>query len=139
PVSRAQAQGLLSAGVGVGGAVGGRHRDSGQNGRHGSAYVLLHVPVFPIGLRVDGLLTKSATDKTMTAVLADAVYTLPIPVVQPYALAGYGKYDFGKDDAKSGWNAGVGVRVRTSIVAIYAEARRHQRIGRDLLTIGISR
>lgn len=137
--SRVNAQGVVSVGVGVGGGIGDRNKDSSGKGTHGAAYVQLHVPVFPIALRLDALLAKTEDDKTGTSLMADAVYVLPIPFVQPYALAGYGKYGLGKDSEASGWNVGVGARVRTPVVAIYAEARRHKQIGRDLLTIGISR
>jgi len=138
-ICRANAQGVVSAGVGIGGAVGDRHKDLAEHGRHGAAYVQLRVPVFPIALRIDALLKKNPSDQFTTALLADAVYVLPIPFVQPYALAGYGKYGVGKDGEISGWNAGVGMRIRTPVAAIYAEARRHQRLNRDLLTVGISR
>ena len=135
----AGAQGLLSAGVGVGTALGDRHKDLGENGRHAAAYVQLHGPIFPIGVRVDAMLHKNAFDQYSTNLLADVVYVLAIPLVQPYALLGVGKYGIGRSGDASGWNGGVGVRVRTPAIAFYAEARRHQRISRDLLTIGISR
>lgn len=133
------AQGLVSAGIGVGGGVGDRNKDESGSGAHGSAYVQLHVPVFPIALRADALLAKTASSGNALALMADAVYLLPVPYVSPYVLAGYGSYGVGKDGTTKGWNAGVGVRVRTPVVAVFAEARRHQRISRDLLTIGISR
>ena len=133
------AQGLVSVGIGVGGGIGDRNKDESGSGAHGAAYVQLHVPVFPIALRGDVLLAKTVNSGNALAVMADAVYLAPVPVVSPYALAGYGSYGLGKDGTTKGWNAGVGVRVRTPVVAFYVEGRRHQRISRDLLTIGISR
>lgn len=133
------AQGLVSVGAGVGGGVGDRNKDISGSGAHAGAYVQLHVPVIPFALRFDALFTKLADSSTALALMGDAVVIAPIPFVQPYVLLGYGTYGVGKDASRSGWNAGVGARVRTPWVAVYAEARRHQRISRDLLTIGISR
>ncbi|MBC8086762.1 MAG: hypothetical protein H7Z40_05820 [Phycisphaerae bacterium] len=137
--SRVGAQGLISVGAGVGGGVGDRNKDASGSGMHGAAYVQFRVPIIPFALRADALFAKTTKDATAMSLMADAVVIAPIPFVQPYVLAGYGRYGIGKDDALSGWNAGVGARVRTPWIAIYAEARRHQRISRDLLTIGISR
>jgi len=133
------AQGLVSVGVGAGGGVGDRNKDQSGSGTHGAAYVQFRVPVIPFALRADALLAKTAKDASALSLMADAVVIAPIPFVQPYVLAGYGKYGIGTDGSASGWNAGVGARVRTPWIAVYAEARRHQRISRDLLTIGISR
>ncbi|MGV3708216.1 MAG: outer membrane beta-barrel protein [Gemmatimonas sp.] len=137
--SVAQAQGIISGGVGVGGGVGDRNKDASGRGTHGAAYVQFKVPIVPLAFRFDALLAKTADDKTSTSVMADLVYVLGLPFVQPYALVGHGHYGVGRDGSQNGWNAGVGVRVRTPVVALYGEARRHQRVGRDLLTIGISR
>ena len=137
--SSVNAHGFVSAGVGVGGGVGGRNKDDSGSGMHGAAYVQARVPIIPFALRVDALLAKTTKDASALSLMGDAVFIAPIPYVQPYVLAGYGRYGIGKDGSVSGWNAGVGARVRTPWVAIYAEARRHQRISRDLLTIGISR
>lgn len=133
------AQGFVSVGAGVGGGVGDRNKDASGGGLHGGAYVQFRVPVIPFALRADALLAKTSKDASALSLMTDAVFIAPIPVVQPYVLAGYGRYGIGKDGSISGWNAGFGARVRTPVVAIYAEARRHQRISRDLLTIGISR
>lgn len=139
PATSAHAQGLVSVGAGVGGGVGDRNKDISGSGAHAGAYVQLHVPVIPFALRFDALFSKLADSSTALSLMGDAVAIAPIPFIQPYVLAGYGKYGVGKDASRSGWNAGVGARVRTPWVAVYAEARRHQRISRDLLTIGISR
>lgn len=133
------AQGLVSVGAGVGGGIGDRNKDQSGSGAHGAAYVQLHVPVIPVALRADALFTKTANNQTGLALMGDAVYLAPVPVISPYLLAGYGRYGVGKDSSVSGWNAGVGVRVRTPVVAFFVEGKRHQRVSRDLLTIGISR
>lgn len=131
------AQGLISVGAGVGSGINDRRKGETGTGAHAAAYVQLHVPVFPVALRAGAMYTKTAVPGT--ALMLDAVYLAPIPVVSPYAMAGYGKYGLGEDITANGWNAGVGVRVRTPVVAFFVEGKRHQRIGRDMLTIGISR
>jgi hypothetical protein len=133
------AQGFVSVGAGVGGGVGDRNKDASGRGAHGAVYVQARIPVIPFALRADALFAKTVNDASALSLIGDAVVIAPIPFVQPYVLAGYGRYGIGKDGSASGWNVGVGARVRTPWVGIYAEARRHQRISRDLLTIGISR
>ncbi|MEO7998464.1 MAG: hypothetical protein ABI852_13525 [Gemmatimonadaceae bacterium] len=135
--SQIHAQGLISVGAGVGSGISDRRKAETGSGAHAAAYVQLHVPIIPVALRADALYTKTGIEGT--ALMIDAVYLAPIPVVSPYVMAGYGKYGLGKDITADGWNAGVGVRVRTPVVAFFVEAKRHQRIGRDLLTIGVSR
>lgn len=135
----AHAQGLLSAGFGLGGGVGDRNRNTGGNGAHALGFVQLHPPLLPVALRVDGLVSKADVGGTGAALLGNAVFIAPVPVVQPYAVLGYGRYGIGKSDGVSGWNAGVGARVRIPAFSIFVEARHHQRVGRDLLTIGIVR
>lgn len=131
------AQGLISVGAGVGSGINDRKKNETGTGAHAAAYVQLHVPVFPVALRAGVMYTKTAFPGT--ALMLDAVYLAPIPVVSPYAMAGYGKYGLGNNVTANGWNAGVGVRVRTPVVALFVEGKRHQRIGRDMLTIGVSR
>lgn len=133
------AQGIVSVGAGAGTGIGNRNSDSSGTGTHGALYVQARIPVIPFALRADALFTKTRQNGNAMSLLADAVVIAPIPFVQPYVLAGYGRYGVGKDSAVSGWNAGVGARVRTPWVAIYVEGRRHKQILRDLLTIGISR
>lgn len=138
----AAAQGFVSVGAGVGGGVGDRNNDTTDRsgtGTHAAGYVQFRVPIIPFALRGDALFSRTSRDATALSLMTDAVFIAPIPFVQPYILAGYGRYGIGKDNTVSGWNAGVGARVRLPKIAIYAEARRHQRINRDLLTIGISR
>ena len=105
---------------------------------HALGYVLLHPPLFPVALRGDALFSKTSTSGTALSLIGDVVFLAPLPIVQPYALVGYGRYGVGKDGQSSGANAGIGVRVHLSSLSVFGEARRHQRISHDLLTIGIS-
>ena len=133
------AQGLISVGAGAGGGFGDRNKDGSGSGLNGLAFVQLHPPLIPVALRADAVITKSSNSSTALALVGNAVIIAPIPFVQPYALLGYGHYGVGKDGAISGWSLGAGVRARVPNVILFAEVRRHQRISRDLLTIGISR
>lgn len=134
----ATAQGLISVGAGAGAGFGTRNSQSGS-GTHGAVYVQLHPPLLPFALRGDALLGRVGNNNSALSLMADAVVLAPIPYVVPYALVGYGQYGIGTSAAQSGWNAGLGARIRLPSIAIYAEVRRHQRIGRDLFTIGLSR
>jgi hypothetical protein len=66
------------------------------------------------------------------------VMSLPIPVVKPYVLGGWGTYGIGKGESVSGWNFGAGVRVSVMRLGVFAEARRHDKVGRDLVTVGLT-
>ncbi|MEP6778831.1 MAG: hypothetical protein ABJC26_03005 [Gemmatimonadaceae bacterium] len=134
----ASAQGLISVGAG-GGAGFGSHNSQLGSGAHGAVYVQLHPPLLPFALRGDALLSRVGNNNSALSLMADAVVLAPIPYVVPYALVGYGQYGIRTSVAQSGWNAGIGARVRLPSIAIYAEVRRHQRIGRDLFTVGLSR
>jgi hypothetical protein len=131
------AQGLVSAGVGIGGGVGDRNRDNSGSDVHALGFVQVHPPLIPVAVRVDALFSKVPSDGAALSLMGDAVFIAPLPVVQPYALVGYGRYGVGRDGVASGWNAGVGVRLRLPAFALFGEARRHQKISRDLLTIGV--
>jgi hypothetical protein len=68
----------------------------------------------------------------------NVVLSLPIPVVKPYVLGGWGSYGIGKGGSVSGWNVGAGVRVSVARLGVFAEARRHDKVGRDLVTLGVT-
>jgi hypothetical protein len=132
------AQGLISAGVGVGGGVGDRNKSALGTGAHGLGFLQLHPPLIPLALRVDALLAKTAVDGAGVSLFGNAVFIAPVPIVQPYALVGYGTYGIGKNGSTSGWDAGVGARLRIPLFSFFVEARRYQH-ARDMLTIGIVR
>jgi hypothetical protein len=134
----ASAQSIISAGAGIGGGIGDRNHDNSGSALHALGYVMVHPPLFPIGFRADALISKVSNNGTALSLIGDAVFLAPLPLVQPYALLGYGHYGIGKEGQSSGWNAGVGVRLHLPAITVFGEARRHQRISRDLLTLGIS-
>jgi hypothetical protein len=130
--SRAQ----FTLGVGGGGGVG--TRGGSESALHGIAFAEFKTPVLPLpGLRGDVMLIDPPSGSGPLSLSLNVVLSLPIPVVKPYVLGGWGSYGIGKGESASGWNVGVGVRVALG-VGVFAEARRHDKIGRDLLTVGIT-
>jgi opacity protein-like surface antigen len=55
---------------------------------------------------------------------------LPIPIVQPYVMGGYGTYSVNIDtigkDSNRGYNLGIGVEVKLGKLGIFAEGRYHK-------------
>jgi hypothetical protein len=55
---------------------------------------------------------------------------LPIPLVHPYIMGGFGNYSVNIDtigkDSKRGYNLGVGVEVKLGKIGLFAEGRYHK-------------
>lgn len=137
----ATAQGFVSLGVGGGTGVG-RHDGPTADASHAHAlvYVRLGVPLLPIAVRGDALLLGGGTAGNPLSATANAVLSAPIPIVTPYLLLGYGTYGIGHRGGGSttGWSAGAGARAKLPLLpGVFAEVRRHQRLGRDLATVGV--
>ena len=128
------AAGQFTFGAGVGTGVGSRGGDASAT--HATAFLQFKLPVVP-GVRADAIAVKSPAGVGPFALAVSAVLSAPIPLVKPYLIAGWGSYGLGKNSAVGGWNAGVGVRASLG-VGVFAEIRRHQRIARDLLTVGVT-
>jgi hypothetical protein len=124
--------------IGLGGGVGAGSRGGSESALHGAAFVQLKLPVIP-GLRGEAMLidVDSPSNTGAFSLTLNGVVTAPIPLVTPYLIAGWGTYGVGRDGSRSGWNAGIGVRASLRF-GVYAEFRRHQRISRDLLTVGVT-
>jgi hypothetical protein len=100
--------------------------------------VQLGVPLLPVSLRGDVLLIGKGTTGGPVALTANAVVSLPIPVVTPYLTGGWGSYGLAGGTARSGVSAGAGVRVKLPVLpGVFGEVRRHHGLGRDLLTVGV--
>lgn len=102
------------------------------------AAVQLDVPLLPIGVRGDvsfagGDLRDGRRDAT-----ASAIFPLRLPIVQPYAMVGYGVYDYGSDLEERGVSYGGGVRLGITRLGIFAQLRRHQPLDRTIGTIGLT-
>jgi len=99
----------------------------------------LTLPVIPLGLRADALLLGSDIDPDNVSYNLNAVAVMQLPVVQPYALVGRGKYVTSPDTPKeTGWNYGVGARVGLSRLGAFVEMRRHDPLKRTIMTIGVT-
>jgi hypothetical protein len=124
----------LTLGAGLGGGVGSRGKN--VSATHGTAFVEFKLPVLP-GARVDAIVLDAPDGVGALALAANVVFSAPIPVIKPYLIAGWGSYGLGKGTSRGGWNAGVGVRMSLGI-GVFGEYRRHQRIARDLFTVGLT-
>ena len=132
---------FLSAGAGGGKGVG-RHvgPDSAASHAHLTGWVQVGAPFLPVAVRGEALLTRPSLGGGPLALAASAVLSAPVPVVTPYLTAGWGTYGLGGDGPQvRGWSAGLGVRAKLpALPGFYAEVRRHQRLGRDLATVGVA-
>lgn len=133
----AQAQTGLSLWAGVGGSaeagVSTFAKDAKQLGAQ------LSLPLIPLGIRADALLLGNKVDADNLSYNVNAVATIQLPLVQPYAIAGRGRYVIAPDAPKEmGWNYGAGVRAGVSRLGIFAEMRRHEPLKRTIMTVGIT-
>jgi len=139
PAASARGQ-ILSAGVGGGPGIG-RHNGPTAEASHGHllGWAQLGLPLLPVAVRGDALVIGKGTGGGPLALSVNAVGRLPLPLVSPYVTAGWGQYGIGGDVRTRGWSAGVGVRVKLPVLpGVFGEVRRHQRLGRDLATVGLT-
>jgi hypothetical protein len=133
----ANAQTGLSLWAGVGGS-----REAGVSTFPKDAKRLgaqLTLPVIPLGVRADALLIGDKLDTDHLSYNVNAVFAMPLPVVQPYGIVGRGRYVIAPDAPKEmGWNYGAGVRVGLSRIGAFAEMRKHDPLKRTILTLGLT-
>jgi hypothetical protein len=133
----ATAQTGLSLWAGVGGS-----REAGVSTFAKDAKQLgaqLSLPMVPLGVRADALLLGSKVDTDNLSYNVNAVATMQLPIVQPYGIAGRGRYVLAPDGTKeTGWNYGAGVRVGVSRLGGFVEVRRHQPLKRTITTLGVT-
>jgi hypothetical protein len=138
PGAGAHAQ-LFAAGVGVGAGIGRRNATTASDSHaHGLGWVQLGLPLFPLAVRGDALVIGKGSGGGPLALTVNAVGQFPLPIITPYVTAGWGRYGLGGDVQTRGWSAGVGVRAKLPLLpGLFGEVRRHQRLGRDLVTVGL--
>lgn len=123
--------------LGIGGGVGVGTRGGSSGGGHGNVSLELKLPVLP-GIRGDAYLVDAPSGTGKFAVALSAVLAAPIPVITPYLIGGWGSYGLGGDRSTTGWNVGVGAKASVVVgPAVFAEVRRHDKMARDILTVGI--
>jgi hypothetical protein len=125
--------------VGIGGGTGFGSRNSAEGTfSHALAFAELHLPLIPLGVRGDAMFMTSSKSGALS-LGANAVYRLPIPIVTPYATAGYGLYGVGSSSRTGGWAVGAGLRVGVpGGPGLFGEVRRHERLRRDVVTLGLA-
>lgn len=101
----------------------------------------LSVPILPLAVRVDGMRTffppRDGGDSGQNAVTVNGVFLIRLPIVQPYAIGGYGRYGVLGGERSDGLNAGLGVRLILGRFGVFVEGRRHWELTRDLVSVGM--
>jgi len=129
---------VAQAGISLGAAVGSVVHDGKLDSEslHGLLYLRLGFPLVPYGARGDVIVFDAGDAGTEVALIGSAVMSISIPVVQPYVLAGFGRYGW-SGNSNSGVSFGGGIRVGGRR-GLFVEARRHDPINRTLMSLGIA-
>ena len=98
----------------------------------------LGLPLIPIAIRGDALLFGSKFDQDALSYTVSAIVRIPLPIIQPYAIAGKGRYALSLTEKKDGLSYGGGVRVGLGRLGVFGEARRHEALGRTVTVIGVT-
>jgi hypothetical protein len=128
-------QGRAQAGISLGAAGGSTLHDGQLQDAHGLVYLRLGLPLVPYGARGDFLVYDDPDGYDM-ALIGSVVMALNTPLVQPYAIAGYGRYGMRSDDA-NGISFGAGVRIGGRR-GLFIEGRRHDPINTTMVSLGLS-
>ncbi|MBK6489661.1 MAG: hypothetical protein IPF98_23030 [Gemmatimonadetes bacterium] len=99
--------------------------------------IQLDLPILPVALRADVSFAGSGIAGGRRNVTTSAILPLRLPVVQPYAMLGYGTTDWGKSSERRGISYGAGVRLQLGGFGAFGQARRYQRVDRTIGTIGL--
>lgn len=133
PLATAHAQFSL----GIGGGAGFGTRGGNAKASHANVSLQLKLPIFP-GVRADAYAFNVPNDSGRFVLSVSGVISAPIPLVTPYVIAGLGQYGLGGSNVQTGWNAGVGVKASAVVgPSVFVELRRHQRVARDIVTVGV--
>jgi hypothetical protein len=96
------------------------------------------LPVFPMALRVEGMVAGSNLRSAPRSYFASAVFPVRLGVMTPYGIAGYGAYSYGKVQEVRGYNYGGGLRLGMGRTGFFAEMRRHEKLNKTQGTIGMT-
>jgi hypothetical protein len=127
------------AGISLGAAVGSSWQDSKlqlDDERHGLLYLRFGLPLVPYGARGDVLVWDEPNLDYDLGVIGSVVMGLNTPLIQPYAIAGYGRYGL-RTTSTDGFSYGAGIRIGGSR-GLFVEGRRHEAINRDLVSVGLA-
>ena len=133
----AQGQRALSVWLGVGSPISHDSITFARDQVEAYGALQLDLPLLPVALRGDvSIAGGDLRDGTRNAI-ASAVFPLRLPLVQPYAMVGYGTYDWGKSFENRGVSYGAGVRVQFGGLGAFVQARRHEHLDRTIATLGL--
>ena len=135
--STAQAQRPISLWLGVGRPVTTDSVSFSLKNIDAYGALQLDMPLLPFAVRGDIEFAGSDFRKGRRNVTASAIVPLRLPIVQPYAMLGYGIYDWGNTNEERGVSYGAGVRLQLGGLGLFAQARRHEPLKRSIGTIGI--
>ena len=122
--------------IGLGGGTGVGTRGGNTSSAHEIGFAEVKLPIFP-ALRIEAINANTTSAGTFSFAVS-GVLEVPLPIVRPYVLGGWGTYGIEDKGAASGWNVGAGLRTALLVgPGFFVEVRRHDRIARDLLTFGI--
>lgn len=96
------------------------------------------LPVFPMAVRVEGMVAGSNLRSAPRSYFASAVFPIRLGPMTPYGIAGYGAYSYGKVQEVRGYNYGGGVRLGMGRTGFFAEMRRHEKLNKTQGTIGMT-
>ncbi|MEP7384545.1 MAG: hypothetical protein ABI910_22920 [Gemmatimonadota bacterium] len=99
--------------------------------------VQLDIPLLPVALRGDISFAGSALSSGTRNVSTSVILPLRLPIIQPYAMLGYGIYDWGKSAEARGISYGAGVRLQLGGLGVFAQVRRHEVLDRSMGTLGL--
>ncbi|MBL8983287.1 MAG: hypothetical protein JNL26_13935 [Gemmatimonadetes bacterium] len=98
----------------------------------------LDIPVLPMAVRVEGMVSGSNLRSAPRSYFASAVFPIRLGPMTPYGIAGYGAYSYGKVEEVRGYNYGGGLRLGAGRTGFFAEVRRHEKMNKTQGTIGMT-
>ncbi|PYO72581.1 MAG: porin family protein [Gemmatimonadetes bacterium] len=110
------------------------YKDTDNAGWHVLGKVDIHIPMSPVGVRVDAIYSQTsqkapATGNTKVAGgTVDVVWHIPttVPGLKPYVVGGGGVFNYnagGGSTTKFTWAAGLGASIGAGPIHAFAEAR----------------
>ncbi len=140
----AQAQNPMTFGIAAGASIpmGDLGDDFAKTGYHGMATLGFMPPMFPFGMRVDGMYNSMSLEDVfgdanvrILGFNANAIIAMPAMVASPYLIGGVGMYnskvtsddiDLETDgETDFGINVGIGTKFNLSGFGTFAEIRYH--------------
>lgn len=134
--SRALAQMGMTVWAGAGGSSQDYRMTFGRDTKQ--VGVQVGVPLLPIAVRADAMLFGSRIDTDALSYNVNAVLQMRLPVLQPYALVGRGRYATSPTTKMSGFNVGAGARLGLGRFGVFGEIRRHDPISRTVTVLGLT-